>query len=54
MDLIDVWSAAADHLLDAIKHMKEHLGKPGEGLAKIDHDKALEAYNEASENLPDA
>lgn len=49
--IIEEWDRAHSHLMDARDHLKQHLGKPGERLAKRDFYAALEAYNAASDKL---
>lgn len=53
---IEAWSKAFDHLMLAREHLRAHRGKPGENAARLDHEKALEAYTVASQELdePDA
>ena len=54
MDAIYEWEMAADHLSDAVAHLKFELGKPGYKAAKKDFDAACCAFEEVSGRLPDA
>ena len=51
--IIDDWETAFDHLRDARDHLKSQMGKPGEKAAQMDHDRALDAYVKATEEIPD-
>lgn len=51
MSNIDEWEAAVDHLTAALKHLKDMRGKSGEQAAKMDVEKAMQAYNKCSERL---
>ena len=52
--LVADWDAAFDNLRATRDHLKDQIGKPGARAAQMDHDKALDAYIKASEELPDA
>lgn len=49
----DQWSAAVDHLIAALQHLKGMRGKLGEAAAKADVARAQRAYDELSEQLGD-
>jgi hypothetical protein len=53
MDIIDEWEMAADHLRDALAHLKLELGEPGHKAAKKVFDAACCVFEEVSGRLPD-
>ena len=50
-DEIQTWSKAVDQFIAASLHLKAHLGKPGEALAKRDYEAARIALDEAAAKL---
>lgn len=51
MSVIDLWESAVDELVDALDELKASRGTPAAALAQLRYQKALKAFDEASEQL---